>query len=76
MVAAVELGTSLVREEVGLLSQTPRLSCRLDQWRLLRGQSGQDCHSSSSTSDPATVGLSLMVGLAYTLGGSIVCDES
>lgn len=44
MVAAVELGTSLVREEVGLLSQTPRLSCRLGQWRLLRGQSGQDCH--------------------------------
>lgn len=42
----------------------------------LEGRVGRIVTSSSSTSDPATVGPSLMVGLPYTLGGSIVCDES
>lgn len=43
MAAAVELGIRLVGGEVGLHTQTPQLSCRLDQWSLLRGESGQDC---------------------------------
>lgn len=43
MAATVELGTGLVGGEVALLPQTPQLSCRLGQWRLLRGESEQDC---------------------------------
>lgn len=40
MAAAVEFGTRLVGGEAGLLPQTPRLSRRLGQWRLLGGESG------------------------------------
>lgn len=38
------VGDRTLGREVGLLPQTPRMSCRLNQWRRLRGESGQDCH--------------------------------
>lgn len=38
MVAAVELKIRLGKLEVGCLPQSPWLSCKQEQWRLLRGE--------------------------------------